>query len=255
MHMYMNIGGLHLPSYGLLITFGLLSANLIAIALIKKYKLDLMDFIILEAYSFLGGFLGAKLLYFWVSRSLIEWNKILNLRYFNQLMQSGFVFYGGLIGGIIFVLIAKKIHQIDAMLYVRKVIFLLPWIHCFGRIGCFMAGCCYGKPYGGHCSVIFPEGSLAPSGIPLFPVQLIEAICLMVIAIVILVLVLKKDLYYSIEIYIISYSVVRFVLEYFRYDAARGEFLCFSTSQWISILLFIGATISILVHHKKIKDN
>ena len=252
--MFISIGGLQLPSYGLLIALGVISANLIAIALIKKYKLAFEDFIVLEAYSFLGGFLGAKVLFFLVSRSLIEWDKIMDLRYFNQLMQSGFVFYGGLLGGIIFVLIAQRIHHIEGMLYVRKVIFLLPWIHCFGRIGCFMAGCCYGKPFDGPCSVVFPEGSLAPSGISLFPIQLVEAICLMLIALVILILIVKKDLYYSIEVYLISYAVVRFILEYFRNDAARGEFLWFSTSQWISVILFIATIIWIFIHKRRNKN-
>lgn len=237
MKLYIQIGNLQLPTYGLLIVIGVIIANLIALYILKKYALDLCEFIILEAYTFLGAFLGAKLLYLWVSRENIDWSQFFDPDYFNQIMQGGFVFYGGLIGGIITALLAGKIHKIDSILYFRKFIVLIPIMHGFGRIGCHLAGCCYGKPYSGPFAVIFPEGSLAPSGISLFPVQLTEACFLFMIGALLVFLEIKKNYEYTIELYLILYSILRFVLEYFRYDDARGHFFLFSTSQWISIAL------------------
>lgn len=240
MHTFVNIMNFNIPSYGLAIIIGVITTNMVALAFLKGSNLDRNDFIILEAYTFLGAFLGAKILYLWVERYRIDWTRILEFDYFNGLMQGGFVFYGGLIGGLLSVFAAGRIHKIDAAGYVRRFIFLIPYIHSFGRIGCFFAGCCYGIPYEGAFAVTFPPDSLAPGGVKLFPVQLVEAFFLMVLAAVILLLQLTKNIKYTTELYLTAYAVLRFVLEYFRYDEARGTFLMFYTSQWISIGLVLG---------------
>ena len=228
MHVYLHLFGLTIPSYGLLIASGVVIGNIIAFFVLKHEKLDFNDWMILEAYCILGGFLGAKLLYL------------------NALMLSGFVFYGGLIFGLIFVFLAGKIHKIPAGIYVRKFIFLIPFMHSFGRVGCFMAGCCYGIPYDGIGAVVFPEGSYAIPGIKLFPVQLVESACLMIIAFAILYLQIKKQWYYTVETYLILYAILRFCLENLRYDAERGYYAGLSTSQWISIGFLVAAMVSVV---------
>lgn len=250
MSLYVNLFGITIPTYGLMIATGVVLANLIAVWGIRKFGVDANDFIILEAYAFLGGFIGAKVLYIIVSYKEMEWSRITEFDYFNQIMMGGFVFYGGLAGALFLVLLAGKFHKIQSKVYIRKFIFLIPFIHCFGRIGCFFAGCCFGIPYDGFGRVIFPRGSFAPTGIPLFPVQLVEAFALMLIAAIILWLQLKKNWYYTIETYFVIYGIVRFILEYYRYDYARGEFLMFSTSQWISIVLLVVAVV--MVSSKKL---
>ena len=199
----------------------------------------------------LGGFLGAKLLYLYVMFDEIEWNRIFEADYFNALMKGGFVFYGGLIGGIAAALLAGKLHKLEIGYYFTHCIFLIPFIHGFGRVGCFMAGCCYGIPYDGPLAVIFPESSLALHGVKLFPVQLVEAILLIIISAIIFVMTVKFKSRFTVEAYLILYAIVRFILEQFRYDPERGYFLGVSTSQWISILLFAAAIISIIVRTKK----
>lgn len=248
MHLYIKLFGLSVPSYGLSIALGVVIANIIALFVLKKAKLDFNDFIILEAYCIMGAFLGAKLLYLIISYKNIDWKNITNALYFNQLMQSGFVFYGGLTGGLIFVFAAGKFHHINAELYIRNFIFLIPFIHCFGRIGCFFAGCCYGIPYDGPGAVVFPENSFAIPGVKLFPVQLVEALFLKVIAAIILYLQLKMKCFYTVEIYFLFYGILRFVLEFFRYDEIRGSFAGLSTSQWISVVLLLLAGGSFLYH-------
>ena len=233
MHMFVQLGGLRLPTYGLMIALGVVSANLLAIPFGKKNKLDLNDLLILEAYTFLGAFSGAKILFLIVSWKLIDWSRIFEPDYFNLVMRGGFVFYGGLIGGICTVFLGGKIHKINVWDYVQKLIPFIPFIHCFGRIGCFLGGCCYGIPYDGIFAVTYPEASLPPSDVSLFPVQVVEAVCLMILFFVIL----KVKEKYRLEAYLLIYGILRFVLEYFRYDEERGSFLVFSTSQWVSILL------------------
>ena len=228
MHVYLHLFGLTIPSYGLLIASGVVIGNIIAFFVLKHEKLDFNDWMILEAYCILGGFLGA-----------------------NALMLSGFVFYGGLIFGLIFVFLAGKIHKIPAGIYVRKFIFLIPFMHSFGRVGCFMAGCCYGIPYDGIGAVVFPEGSYAIPGIKLFPVQLVESACLMIIAFAILYLQIKKQWYYTVETYLILYAILRFCLENLRYDAERGYYAGLSTSQWISIGFLVAAMVSVVWQKKR----
>ena len=255
MSIYLNILGLRIPSYGLMITLGVILANVFALYPLKKYKLIFDDFLILEAYTLLGAFVGAKLLYLIISYREIDWSRFFEPRYFNYIMSGGFVFYGGLIGGLLCFLFAGKFHHIDSKPYITHLIYLIPWIHGFGRIGCFLAGCCYGIPYTGPFAVQFPEGSLAPSDTTLFPVQLVEAICLLILAIVLAVLDLKKSYPHTIAVYFIAYGILRFLLEYVRYDAIRGHLLALSTSQWISLGFVIG-TICYLIRaaHRKKKD-
>lgn len=259
MKLFIEIGNFRLPTYGLMIIIGVAIANLIAIKLIKKYKLDHLDFIILESYTFLGAILGAKLLYFIVSFDEIDFSRIFEWSYLKLLLQGGFVFYGGLIGGIFTAFLAGKIHKINTITYMKTVICLIPIIHAFGRIGCFLAGCCYGKPYDGVFAVVFPEKSLAPPGIPLFPVQLFEAICLLLIGFTILILQLKFNFSKTVELYLILYGILRFILEYLRYDEARGHLLFFSTSQWISIILILFIVLKEIIlnvkKHKKISTD
>lgn len=248
MHMYFKLGSLQIPSYGLMIVLGLLSANLLLAPSLKKKKLRFDDAILLQAYALLGVVIGAKLFFFLVSWKLIDWSRIFDLEYLQSLMKAGFVFYGGLIGGLCTVSLAKKIHKLDIKQYLFELVPFVPWIHAFGRIGCFLSGCCYGKPYSGIFAVTYPEGSLPPSDISLFPVQLLEAFCLFI-----LFFILRKiKEVYRLESYLLFYGIIRFILEYLRYDEARGGFLFLSTSQWISVfIVFIVLSINLKRSYSK----
>ena len=254
MCLYIELFGKNVPMYGLMIMLGIVVANIIAGTVLVSKKLDCNDFIILEGYCLLGAFAGAKALYLIIPDSGIDWIKITQINYINQLMKGGFVFYGGLIGGLLAVLCAGQIHKINTKLYIRNFVFLIPLVHCFGRIGCFCAGCCYGIPYTGVGAVVFPEGSYAIAGISLFPVQLVEAGCLMCIAVIGGWMSLYKKWTYAFEAYLITYGIVRFVLEYFRYDNVRGIYYGLSISQWISVcMVVIGVLITCIRSRKLIR--
>ena len=80
---------------------------------------------------------------------------------------------------------------------------------------------------------------MAPVGVPLFPIQIVESICNLIIFIIILITYKRfKGTYKTVALYAVLYSVVRFVLEFYRGDFIRG-IIILSTSQWISIVLFI----------------
>ena len=168
-------------------------------------------------------------------------------------MTSGFVFYGGLIGALLCALLAKKIHKIDVAALLRSCIFFLPLAHGFGRIGCFLGGCCYGIPYDGWLAVTFPDDVGIPEPLTRFPVQLVESALLICLAIVLFILAYRGKDRRTISIYLIAYAIIRFVLEYLRADAARGSFLFLSTSQWISILIVIAVPAYLIIQGTQAK--
>jgi phosphatidylglycerol:prolipoprotein diacylglycerol transferase len=130
----------------------------------------------------------------------------------------------------------------------------VPLIHAFGRIGCFCAGCCYGIPYEGTCHVVFEKSQVAPLGISLFPVQLVESGINILLFILLEIIVRKtKDIRISLATYMLGYGIMRFCLEFLRGDTIRGFLWNLSTSQWISLLLIAGAMI-LLFCKRKVKQ-
>ncbi len=114
-----------------------------------------------------------------------------------------------------------------------------------GRIGCFLAGCCYGQPTDGAFGVVFRASSYAPSGVRLVPIQLVSAGLDFANFILLFVLWRKSRLKSGSvgAVYIITYSVGRFLLEYFRGDLNRGAVGVLSTSQFIAVFTVLaGAT-------------
>lgn len=250
MSMYLDFGLFKIPAYGTMIVTGALIANLIVTLLIlKRDKKNIWDFVIIEGYGLLGGIIGSKLLYIIVSFNDIPWDRIGEPEVLASLIGGGFVFYGGLILAVALVFLGGKIHKIDAWDYISNYAFAIPLAHGFGRIGCFLAGCCYGIPYDGPISVVYPESSLiAPHGIHMFPVQIVETCCLFVISIVLFLFYWFRKTEFCLPMYFILYGIARFILEYFRFDAYRGKFLSLYTSQWISIGMVIAGIIWIIVN-------
>ena len=152
-------------------------------------------------------------------------------------MRGGFVFYGGLAGGILGLMVCKKICRISVWKYAETYIPCLPLVHAFGRIGCALTGCCYGIPYDGIGAIVYHHSIIAPNNTTLFPIQVVEAGADLLIVVSLLVYIFKKrkSQQNSILLYCTLYASVRFVLEFLRYDLDRGQFLWFSTSQWISL--------------------
>jgi len=235
------IGNILVPYYGFMICLGLLLAGFLGFLLTKRFSIAFEDFIIL--YAYVGGFaiFGAKVLYLIVMANQIDWSKITDPDYLKLLMSGGFVFYGGFIGGLIALPLVKKIHKIDVLGIIKAIVPCVPLAHAMGRIGCHLTGCCYGVHYDGIFHITYHNNLFAPNDVGLFPVQLLEAVLNLILAAVLLIYLLKKGpVMDTIYIYIISYACIRFILEFFRGDAARGFVMSLSTSQVISIILVIG---------------
>lgn len=239
----LNIFGFEIATYGVLIFIGLIIGSLVAIFHFSKfYNLEKEDVFYAILYAIIGLGIGSKLLYLITNIPfIIENYESLNLyETFTAMFKGGFVFYGGLIGAIIGIFIYSKQFKIPFKKLILTIFPVIPLVHSIGRLGCFCAGCCYGIEYHGKGSVVFSNTNYAPVGVELFPSQLLESL-LNFIIFIILLLTYKKwiDTYKTISLYCILYSICRFILEFFRGDLVRGSILWFSTSQWISVIVFI----------------
>ena len=249
-YMIFQIGTFTVPYYGFFIALGIVAASVVGLLQVRHFHLDANDFIIVAAVSGLGGFVGAKLLYLLVSWHEIDVSRLLEPEYLNELMQGGFVFYGGVIGGVAAMLACGKIRalHVDSLKYAGICIPCVPAAHAFGRIGCRMAGCCYGIPYQGPGSIVYHHSSFAPNEIELFPVQSVEAVGELLIVAVLLIYLdsgrSRSKSRHGMALYFVLYVILRFVLEFFRYDGKeRGIWGIFSTSQWISLAILAGLAV------------
>ena len=229
------IGRFFVAYYGLFIVLGIGVASLFSYHQIRRYCLNGDSFILLALFGGGGGMLGAKLLFLLLSYREIAPERLLDPDYVLALFQGGFVFYGGLLGGLFGLWISGRLFSIDLAPYIRYCTPAIPLVHAFGRLGCFRVGCCYGMPVNHRFSVVYTHSFFAPNHQPLFPVQLVEAFLLFAIALFLLCYINYRDGKQGLALYLSFYAVLRFVLEFFRGDTQRGIWHSFSTSQYISL--------------------
>lgn len=246
--MYFSILGREIPLYGLLFYLGILIAATVASFISHKRSIAKFDIVGCGIFTMIGAGIGAKLLFIIVTiKEIIKYNIPLI-----AIIRGGFVFYGGVIGGLAGLLIYCFSFKMKAVDFLDLFSVVLPLGHAFGRIGCFFAGCCYGVEYHGPLSYIYKTtAGTTPTGVPLLPIQLIEAFLLFVLFSILISVFLhypeRKFLYT--KLYLLSYSVIRFILEFFRGDRERGSLWGFSTSQWISIII-ITVTFTLIIRMK-----
>ena len=175
-----------------------------------------------------------------------------------QYIFGGSVFYGGLLGSIASGYIGLKILKQDIVIYSDLMAPIVPLLHGITRVGCFLAGCCYGIPsqwgFAAEGNPVVPQ----VNGIVRFPVQLLEAACNIILAMVLFILLHKNSYHEKLrgelfKIYLISYGIIRFANEFLRGDEIRGHLWIFSTSQWISIALIIVSSILLTISLKSKK--
>lgn len=255
MQPYINIFGRNIGTYGIVGIIGFGLGLLVVLYLCKYYKIKRDDAFYCFLYAAIGVLIGAKLLYFITNIPTIisNWDELIHdLPTLATIAFGGLVFYGGLLGGVFGIWAYCKQFKLPFKDMILTAVPVVPLVHGIGRIGCFFAGCCYGIEYNGWGSVTF-QNAIDPvaNGVPRLPVQLIEAGCNIIIFII-LICLFKKFLntYKTLGIYCILYSIVRFVLEFFRGDAVRGVWFGISTSQIISIGIFIVGIVILVKEFK-----
>ena len=154
--------------------------------------------------------------------------------------NSGLTSYAGLISVIACALIFNKIVP-RRNIYLKYAIVSLPLIYSIGKVGCFLAGCCYGKPYNGVLSITYTEGL----NIPLFPIQALEALVFFMLFLIFNMIINSK---YIKEITLIICALFKLLLDFLRYDHLTKSF---TTNQIISVIVIVIGIILIIKKNLK----
>lgn len=225
-------------SYGFFIVIGAIAAvTYLSFEGKKEFNLSFDTVNNLFIILLIAAFVGGKVF-------MIFENPSYYLNNIGQLISGqGFVFYGSLLFCIPSMLIFFRYHKLPVLPMLDIMAIVTCIVHFFGRIGCFMAGCCYGIEWHGPLSVIFTDQAcLAPLNTSLHPTQLYSASLILVIGISLVLLKKNRQFYGQIFLsYLILYSLGRSVIEIFRGDISRGFIIedVLSNSQFISILILL----------------
>jgi phosphatidylglycerol:prolipoprotein diacylglycerol transferase len=283
------------PAYFVMLMLGYAAATIVAARMAKRQRLDHEVIIDLALLSLITGVFGARILhvladgYFWDYVHLcsdpdqVLWRAVTAAEECKQLggrwdvaatnchaitrdcfawaefWNGGLAYYGGLILASISGIWFLKREQFPIGKGVDLVGAVLPLGLFFGRLGCFLGGCCFGLPTDSALGLIFPANSPAsyeqaeagllaskalPS-LPVHPTQLYESFgCLAIAAWLLLVTHPRKRFDGQVMlIFLIDYAVLRFLLEYLRADD-RGIFFGLSTSQWIGLVSVLLAALA-----------
>ena len=246
---YFYLFGREIPWYGVLFAGSLLLSGLLAAVRGKQRGIGGFDAAASSCYAGIGGIAGAKLLSVATSWKIIAEYDLS----FLEVLQNGFVFYGGLIGGFLGLLLYCRIYHLPYADFLDVFAVRVPLGHAIGRVGCFLSGCCYGVPYDGFPSVVYTAAAdpNTPLGVPLFAVQLVESACLLLLYLALELLFHRSKKGTCAFVYLFAYAFIRFVLEFFRGDPIRGGAFGLSTSQIISLLLAAAGLIVLLVLRRR----
>lgn len=267
-------------TYGFLLALAFVVGLFVMAKLAERDGLDKQKVYDLGLWVLAASLIGSKLL-----MVVTEWNayyrdnprQIFTLDFF----RSGGVFYGGFLGALIASVVVMRIYKLP---WWRTADAFAPGIaigQAIGRLGCFSAGCCWGEPTTSWCGVHFSDKGHEITGVPtivshltdpiqqnvwaerlggllapikLHPTQLYEFGTTLFIFVVLLLLYRRRRFHGQIMLaYALLYAVARFTIEFWR-DDPRGELLNLSTSQFIALVLFIGAVIGFVVQARRARQ-
>jgi phosphatidylglycerol---prolipoprotein diacylglyceryl transferase len=234
-----EIGGVPIYSYGFMIAIGVIAGvGYMVIQGKKEVGLTFDQANTLFLLIFVAAFVGGKLFLFFEDPS----------RYLNQpdklLTGRGFVFYGSFLLAIPTMLWFFKKQKLDPYKMLDVMAITTCLVHMFGRIGCFLAGCCYGVPTNSTLGVIFsdPVCQAEPKGVSLHPTQLYESFYIFVVMLFLIFMRSRRKFYGQLFLlYLMLYAIGRSVLELFRGDEERGYVIdkYMSHSQFIALIIIL----------------
>jgi len=246
-----SLGPLKIHTYGALIALGIFLALLYLSRQAKKQGLDYQKILDITIYLVLSGVLGARIFYVILEYKNFEADFIGIFK----IWEGGLVYYGGFLTAFTTGYFLIKKYKLPVWKSLDLFAPAVPLAHTFGRMGCFFAGCCYGKPTSLPWAIIFknPDSLAQPVlNISMHPTQIYEASSNLIIFLFLNWFQNRKSFDGQIAwIYVILYSIMRFIVEFFRGDE-RGFVLngLLSTSQLISLILIPSAIFMMLIMRK-----
>jgi phosphatidylglycerol:prolipoprotein diacylglycerol transferase len=246
----LKIGPISIFTYGFFIAVGFLAGIYLATKEAKRVGEDHEKIMDLCFYILIAAILGSRLFYVATSPEIFLKDPFEILKIWN----GGLVFYGGFIAALVTGVIYLKVKNIPVWKTADIMAPSVALAHFFGRIGCFFAGCCYGKYCDLPWAVTFNHpDSLAPTGIPLHPTQLYES--LGNLAIFLFLFFFRKYKKHDGQIfwmYVLLYGITRIIIETFRADF-RGEFFygVLSISQVVGGFMAVVSLIMLFIFRKR----
>jgi len=241
---FLEIGPFRIPSYIFMALMAFFASTLLVVLRRKSQNIAAWEAVVLSCATLVGGVFGAKI--FHLAGQVLQGESFWTAQFWQSVrLSSGYVWFGGVAGALLFLLIYAKIRHMP----LRKIMDIMtPFALSFdgvARFGCLFAGCCYG---------VKASWGIKLHGVTRFPSPLFEsALCLIVLTLLLIWRPERKHPGILLPLYLAAYSTGRFFLEFFRGDISRGAFLIFSTSQWISLLVLLALGIAFLVMRKRVK--
>ena len=222
-----------LPSYGVFACIGLFFSLILLFYRMNKFEITYRQLACYLVIGIICLLIGSRIMFAIAMIPTME-NGFSLGEFVGYLINGGIVFYGGMIGGLAGIAITAKLRKENLNHMYAFAAPAFPLFHAWARLGCLFGGCCYG--------IEWPWGVVmaASPEIVRFPVQFVESMCDALIFIAILIYEHKypkgiKGIY----IYLFSYAVCRFILEFFRGDQIRGIWGILSKAQIISVVILI----------------
>ncbi len=237
-----KIGSLNIYSYGVFVAIGFLAAIRVAAAEIARTGSDPETFYDMAFWLVIAAIVGARLFHV-----LVYWTYYAaNPSEIYRLWNGGLVFYGGLLGAAAACVVFLRRRGLPFLPAADAAALGIPLGLAFGRVGCALAGCCYGKPTDVPWAIVFSDpASLAPPHVPLHPTQLYESVAGFAIF---AILAATRERFSTPGMrfwtMLILYGAARSFFEIFR-DDPRGFVGPFSESQVVSAILVLYAVVSI----------
>jgi len=246
----------NVPPYTFFSVIGVVFASSCFILLLLKYNFNIQRYTKIFFYCIPGLLIGAKFFGFLTGLfNAIANKEAITLQTF---INTGIVFYGGLIGFLSsFLIICKIWNKVIEYRVVDLTVVCIPLFHFFGRLGCFFAGCCYGVENHSVLSIHYTNRIKDEIvSVSRLPIQLIESVINIFLFIVLLIFLnIEKSKERLLIIYLFIYSIMRIVLEVFRGDVTRGIWNRISFSQFISMIIIISMILIIRSLSKREKKH
>lgn len=254
----LNLGFIKIPfhTYGLMIAIGFLLAiySVRKLATQNKINPDLASD--LSFWLLMFGFIGGRTLFVLTRLDYFLENPLDIVK----VWEGGLVFFGGLISSTIYAVYFFYKHKLSPW---KMMDILMPGVaiaHAFGRLGCLGAGCCYGRPTDVPWAIKLDSElvDISLRGVPLHPTQLYEFTSLSILVLGLLYIGKHKKFDGQVGLtYFMLYPIIRSVIEIYRGDSIRGFLIegILSTSQFISIIVFVVATIVLNYRLKNTGDH
>jgi phosphatidylglycerol:prolipoprotein diacylglycerol transferase len=239
---FIRLGPLDIHTYGVFVALGFIVGLAVATRRARSEGINPERIADLGMWLIISGMLGGKLfhiIFFW-DDFLYGWRQegVRSLR-------EGFVFYGGFIAAS---LTAVAYTTVKKLPFFRVADVFAPSIalgHAFGRMGCFFNGCCYGKPCSLPWAVTFPPPHIM-AGIPVHPTEIYEALGNLVIFAGLSAVYRYKRADGQIWwLYVLSYGVLRFIVEFFRGDYDTHYFGVLTLGHLVAITMISVAAVAL----------